>query len=600
MTPPIGLTFQNLTRLANTLDDSTSIVVKNGGFETRGKVGAFFTLKSTNRHAGNVLFSAVRQMYGDTVANALAPQMRASRDEGKPLSARVVRDVLASAAEMHQSIPRINDDMVRHFLTGNAAPGDTRNLDTAFATFCASKNIDPAANQQLKNAFADAVRQFASGETSRILSYAELSELVVTANTMAMQKAWNEVQAKAFVDDAVNGAAAATDACAASQGIPDQYKQELGRLVTLIASYEGAMAAEKGVPFDARALFQEIATGRRPEIQAFAFACSNEKRTVSDVTAESISRAPFDKLADCAMLTSQLDNAGVSCQLLVMQHLDTLRTLQPTGLLTRENIWQVCFNEPCPDQVKDGTERDFNNAMFTRLGDVFRQALPNNIGAGEIGMMTLATGITLAKSIESMHGPISLSMEDFVNVPSLTPLPRLGTLQEVEASIAKDIQRRGSDGYLPDYTPIISFTASGGTTQTVHIQDTTGMTKEEKAAFEGGFPSSISASLVRHALELCSGNELQARQVIQSMGQGGAFLVRTSSPVTGIIRTEHSPLDIDIRREDNGNVTMRFYTPASSPLDLDYTYTITPDGHGRMTACRIQARNTDQPAAAEE
>ena len=137
MAQPVSLTFGNLSHLANTLSDDTSIVVRNGGFETRGKVGTFFTRKSTNRHAGNVLFAAVRQQYGDTVADALAPRMRAAREEGKPLSARMVRDILSDAAAMSDGIPRVNADMARHFVLGNAGPGDTRNLDTAFEAFCA-------------------------------------------------------------------------------------------------------------------------------------------------------------------------------------------------------------------------------------------------------------------------------------------------------------------------------------------------------------------------------------------------------------------------------------------------------------------------------
>ena len=56
---------------------------------------------------------------------------------------------------------------------------------------------------------------------------------------------------------------------------------------------------------------------------------------------------------------------------------------------------------------------------------------------------------------------------------------------------------------------------------------------------------------------------------------------------------------MDVRREENGNVTMRFHKPASSPLDMDYTYTITPDGRGTLTDCRIQARNPRPAAAAQ-
>ena len=66
--------------------------------------------------------------------------------------------------------------------------------------------------------------------------------------------------------------------------------------------------------------------------------------------------------------------------------------------------------------------------------------------------------------------------------------------------------------------------------------------------------------------------------------------MRSVSQITGVLQDEHSPLDIDVRREVNGNVTMRYHTPLQSRMDADFTYTITPDGQGVLTACRIQAR----------
>lgn len=101
-------------------------------------------------------------------------------------------------------------------------------------------------------------------------------------------------------------------------------------------------------------------------------------------------------------------------------------------------------------------------------------------------------------------------------------------------------------------------------------------------------------------MTLCAGNEVQARQVIQSMGQSATIVMRSFSPITGFARSEHSGIDIDIRREDNGNVTMRFHTPEASPLDMDYTYTITPDGVGLLTACRAQPRPERAQGAAAQ
>ncbi len=121
----IAPTFRNLSQLANNLGDDTSIIVKNNSFETRGKIGALFTRKAGNRAAGEVLYAGIRRTYGDTVADALAPQIRASREKGKPLTARVARDILATAADMSRGIGQINTDMARHLssvITDRATP----------------------------------------------------------------------------------------------------------------------------------------------------------------------------------------------------------------------------------------------------------------------------------------------------------------------------------------------------------------------------------------------------------------------------------------------------------------------------------------------
>ena len=77
----ISFNFTAFSSMADSLSDNSSLVVKNGGFAAQGKVGTFFTLKSTNRQAGDALFSVVRQKYGNTVADGAGspPAQRARR-----------------------------------------------------------------------------------------------------------------------------------------------------------------------------------------------------------------------------------------------------------------------------------------------------------------------------------------------------------------------------------------------------------------------------------------------------------------------------------------------------------------------------------------
>ena len=599
MPNPIALTFNNLNNLSMASEGSNSIVIKDGGFATRGKVGSFFTLKSTNRRAGEVLYRAVRQRYGDTVADALAPQMRASREKGKPLKVRTVRDILANAAEMSEEITRINTDRARRFVMGNSGTGDSRNLNAAFAAFCAKQNIDPATHQDLKKQFGEAILKAAQQEHQTILSYDQLSDLVHNAGLPSMKIAWNNIQTQMFMDDPIHGAKAATDACAAKLGLNAQQKEQLTKLVGMAASLQAQVAAETNKPFSPQTLFQDVAEASLTPLKNFAYACGKDS-DVSAVARDTLAWAKPETVADLCILSTQIGTiGGMAAVALAAQRLDTLRELQPDGLLTKSTLWQGCFGEPMPAALEDTSLKDFNNAIFDHLAAKFEKAHPDSPTAATDGMTILSTGISLEKTLASLHGPVALTLSDFANIPTLTPTARLGSLSGVEESLAKDIKRRGTHNSLPGYTPTISFATPDSEIQTVMIQDTTGMTDEDKASFSAGTPSSISRSLVQHALRLCGNNELQARQVIQSMGQSGAFLVRSNSPATGIFESEHSPLDIDIRREENGNVTMRFYKPEQSPLDIDYTYTITPDGHGTLTSCRIQARQQSDAQPAE-
>lgn len=594
MPTSISSDFTAFSRMADSLSDNSSLVVKNGGFAAQGRVGTFFTLKSTNRQAGDALFSVVRQKYGNTVADALAPRLRSVREEGRPLSARIVRDVLHSAADMADGLSRINADMARHFVLGNTGPGDTRNIAHAFNEFCAANGMDPAAHQSLMAEFGKAVIRAATAENGRVMSYEDLSAMVRTASTPDLKRAWNEVRAGAFL--ASPATHAAVSALADSLNLDAAQRQQLGRVVNMTVHHEAELAADGNRVFDDQAMLRRIADGSLEEGKNFAFACGKNVE-VSPMAQDAMVWTTPATAADMAVVTSRFSGSGMGCVALISQRLGEMRALQPDGLLTRETIWQGCFHEPMPGERKYESLRDFNDAMFARLAAVFEQAKPGDLTASTMGMTALSSGVTLEKAEAGLRGPVSLSIDDFVNRPTLTPPGLLGTLDQVEASLAKDLNRRGTSGALPGYSPIVTFGVPGGPVDTVNIHDTSAFTEEELARFNVGSTSPVSAELARRAVALCNGNDVQARQVILSMGQSGAFLVRSNSHFTGIYQSEHSPLDIDVRREENGNVTMRFYKPAASPLDMDYTYTITPDGRGTLTACRIQARAPQTAAA---
>lgn len=570
-----------LTRLADIAGTHDRLVATaEGGIQTSGRVSAFFTAKATHRATAEAFLGAIRNKYGDGIADALAPQLSAMRRQGKPLKARVARDILAQASNMSQALGPANTEMARRFLLGNNGAGDTRNLDHALQDFYAKNNLQPS--PALCQAFERIINDMAAN-SQKLLSYQDMAD-AVTMQTLQSRPADYML---CGIDPQLTRDAA-LDACATHLGVDGELKAQLGQLMDRVLVEESA-AGRQGTPAD---FFRDLSTANQTSLQCFAFACG--KPGLGDAALRDVmSLTPHRHMGDMATLAPQLNvGGGIALIMVAMQRLPEIRTRQPQGPLSRETLWQGCFQEPMPQDLAAKSQRDFNSAMYEKLLGMFR-ARTEDPAAPFTGMLLLGAGVRLEKALEAVSDAAGFDLKDFAFPPSLTPLERLGDMAKVEEGMAMDLNRRGTHNALPGYRPTISFGGVGIPAEaeaTVHIQDIAYMTDEDKNDFEHGRPSTISHNLAIRAQLLCGDNDAQARQVLLSMGQSGAFLVRTLSHLTGVLQDEHSPLDIDIRREANGDVTMRYHTPPQSPLDADFTYTVTPDGQGMLTACRMQAR----------
>lgn len=570
-----------LTRLADIAGTHDRLVATaEGGIQTSGRVSAFFTAKATHRATAEAFLGAIRNKYGDGIADALAPQLSAMRRQGKPLKARVARDILAQASNMSQALGPANTEMARRFLLGNNGAGDTRNLDHALQDFYAKNNLQPS--PALRQAFERIINDMAAN-SQKLLSYQDMAD-AVTMRTLQSRPADYML---CGIDPQLTRDAA-LDACATHLGVDGELKAQLGQLMDRVLVEESA-AGRQGTPAD---FFRDLSTANQTSLQCFAFACG--KPGLGDAALRDVmSLTPHRHMGDMATLAPQLNvGGGIALIMVAMQRLPEIRTRQPQGPLSRETLWQGCFQEPMPQDLAAKSQRDFNSAMYEKLLGMFR-ARTEDPAAPFTGMLLLGAGVRLEKALEAVSDAAGFDLKDFAFPPSLTPLARLGDMAKVEEGMAMDLNRRGTHNALPGYRPTISFGGVGIPAEaeaTVHIQDIAYMTDEDKNDFEHGRPSTMSHNLAIRAQLLCGNNDAQARQVLLSMGQSGAFLVRTLSHLTGVLQDEHSPLDIDIRREANGDVTMRYHTPPQSPLDADFTYTVTPDGQGVLTACRMQAR----------
>ena len=571
----------SLTQLANVAGTHDRLVATaEGGIQTSGRVSAFFTAKATHRATAEAFLGAIRNRYGDGIADALAPQLSAMRRQGKPLKARVARDILAQASDMSQALGPANAEMARRFLLGNNGAGDTRNLDHALQGFCAKNNLQPS--PALRQAFERIINDMAA-HSRKLLSYQDMAD-AVTMQTLRSRPA----DYMLCGIDPQQTRDVSLDACATHLGVDGELRDQLGQLMDRVLAEESA-AGRQGTPAD---FFRDLSTASQTSLQCFAFACG--KPGLGDATLrDAMCLTPRQHVGEMATLAPQLNvGGGIALIMVAMRHMDEMRARQPQGPLSRETLWQGCFQEAMPQDLAARSQRDFNSAMYEKLLGMFR-ARSENPAAPFNGMLLLSAGVRLEKALEATSATASFELKDFAFPPSLTPLARLGDMAEVEREVSIDLFRRGTQHALPGYRPTISFGGTGIPAEaaaTVHIQDVAYMTAEDRNDFEHGRPSTMSHNLAIRAQLLCGGNDAQARQVLLSMGQSGAFLLRTLSNQTGVLLDEHSPLDIDIRREASGDVTMRYHTPPQSPLDADFTYTVTPDGRGVLTACRMQAR----------
>ena len=558
--------------------DDQNVVLKENGFEAKGKAGAFFAGKTARRNAAEALYHAVKAQYGDTVADTLAPQLRDSMVKGKPLSARTVRTVLADAQEFRQAVRDANEVAVRTFVEGNRGQGDTRNIDAALHDFGVPEVDQPAMKEAILHRLGERAL-----ESTHILSFAELRELSSAVTFEAVQDMPALFQTMQDVH---------ADRLSAQHGLDAGQAAQMRQLVQLAAA-EARNAAHGQIPLTPSEICRAASRGELPGQQALLFAFGKVDHPDAGVRDAMLLTTEASRI-DMALLCGLSQNGGgISLSVRLLEVLPEMRRVQPEGPLSRETQWQACFGEALPADTAGKDTDHFYRDMIIKLENDFAALKPGDPIAGFNGLMYLSNGLSTEKCMQSVMGPVALDMGDFITQPSLYALSRLPDMPAIEKQIAGDIHRRGTHNGIQGFSPVISFGAPGQPVQSVHIRDTSGLTEAQKADFREGKPNPISASLVQHCRELCGGNELQARVLAMGLTQAGTMATRTLSPATGEFNSEHAPHHMDARRNEDGSVTLRIYTPDSSMLTADYTYTIQPNGENRLTDFHMHGLHND-------
>ena len=382
------------------------------------------------------------------------------------------------------------------------------------------------------------------------------------------------------------------DRLSAQHGLNAEESAQMRQLVQLSAA-QARVAAPGQAPLTPGQICLAAERGELPGQQALLFAmgkCDHEDAGVRDAMLLTTNA----NRVDIALFSeSSMNGGGIALSVRVMEKLPEMRQMQPEGPLSRETLWQGCFGESLPAAQAGKDDFHFYRDMLIKLENSFAALKPGDPIAGFNGMMFHAYGLSTEKCSQAVMGPTNLTMGDFMAAPTLYALSRLPDMAGIEDQLAKDLYRRGTHNGIQGFSPVISFGAPGQPVQSMNIQDIAGLTEAQQADFRDGKPSPVSASLIRHCRELCNGNEVQARVLAIGLTQAGTIYTRTLSPATGEFQSEHAPHHMDARRNEDGSVTLRIYTPSNSPLDTDYTFTIQPDGQNKLTAFRMQAATGD-------
>ena len=507
---------------------------------------------------------------------------------------------LLSLAEIRDAVLTADPIAAGNFAKASAFT-QSREMDAVIRNVMAEQRLDPELKAECRAAVDRAV-QYAVQHGDQPLTLASLSTLAEkAANAFAFKAGGAEEHSILGLRDRLELTPAQTD--------------EVRKVVGLCVQQAMRDAAlQKGGELSVDSLWNSVLDGSLPYLRNYL--CSigkaalhrEEGMTEDQVKskAEVLQRASISPArADVAMLVEQVEPFLLSASYYALEKLPAMRELQPEGILSPETIWRGCFGEPLPVELTGAGPKKLNDAIGGRLNEMISEAAGGDMNKLALGNLLITSGIKLEKVLEyARESPVSMTLNDFVTPHQLTPVNQLPDLLTAENYLADELPRR-SGGCIVTFS---KAALNGGSAETgrVDTKDTSQLTPESRQAYENKMRSAVSAELAGLAAELCRDengrvNEMQLRQVVVSMGQSGSYLMRNTSAASGQpFLHEHSPVDINVRRERNGSITMNFVTPPDLPVSMNYTFTVDRNGQGILTSFRQDPVVEDSEEAWDE
>ncbi|MFI3270486.1 MAG: hypothetical protein R3Y11_00025 [Pseudomonadota bacterium] len=301
-------------------------------------------------------------------------------------------------------------------------------------------------------------------------------------------------------------------------------------------------------------------------------------------------RIPEHNKEDMAILmaTSGGHNAesqpGMS---LILEKLDTMREAQPNGALRPDTVWNACMGDKeMPPKFGDPLSH-----MGKQLEDAIFQDLEDK-GATVLSAMGLVVGMKYDAAIELEMNNGAVTKDACFSLPTLGNGATNGTVDTAEVQLGVDLKRMG----LEDGGAHSNFSFSGaGSTTTIDVNDTSKMQEDDVTAYKSGEKSSITSAIKHEVTQMC-GNGKQAVSVMYAMSQSGLALMRNLSSFTGAPKSEHAAMNIDVAKQENGDIRMTFTRPEGHALAGGFQYDVHADGTSTLNELNFY-HGTDPKAA---
>jgi hypothetical protein len=128
------------SRVATNVADDRVLTLSGKKVQDTGRLGALFTSRAENRTTIAAFVGAVRKRYGDHIANMTKSLLSERSAAGKPLTARMAKDLIHLAETEKARVNAANRETVANFLHGNGNDPE-KSLDKALDRFCAETGI---------------------------------------------------------------------------------------------------------------------------------------------------------------------------------------------------------------------------------------------------------------------------------------------------------------------------------------------------------------------------------------------------------------------------------------------------------------------------